>query len=121
MLSSTALCNKAVCPAAQKTKGQDKKRELQAELTRVQQQIREEEARRRREAWEAAQKRGEREAVRAGKGAFFPKRAEQKRQQLLARYQELKDSGRLEKVMAKRRRKNAAKDHRYVPRARREA
>ena len=58
--------------------------------------------------------------MRAGKGVFFPKRSEKRRQQLVARYQELKDSGRLEKVMTKRRKKNALKDHRYVPRARRE-
>ena len=44
----------------QKTKGEDKKREVQAQLTQVQQQIREEESRRRRQAWEAGQKVGER-------------------------------------------------------------
>ncbi len=34
----------------------DKKKELQAQLTRVQQQIQEERSRRRKEAWEAEQK-----------------------------------------------------------------
>ena len=38
-----------------------------------------------------------------------------------ARYEELKKAGKLEQYLAKRRRKNAAKDHRYVPGARREA
>ena len=63
----------------------------------------------------------EKEAVKAGKGLFFPKRSEKKRQALIARYQELKATGRLEKVMAKRRKKNASKDHRYVPAERRQA
>ena len=31
------------------------------------------------------------------------------------RYEELKVSGRLEKAMTKRRKKNALKDHRYIP------
>ena len=31
------------------------------------------------------------------------------------RYEELKVAGRLEKAMAKRRKKNALKDHRYIP------
>lgn len=40
----------------QKTKGADKKLELQAQLTRVQQQIQEERSKRRKEAWEAEHK-----------------------------------------------------------------
>ncbi len=40
----------------QKTKGLDKKKELQAQLTRVQQQIQDERSKRRKEAWEAEQK-----------------------------------------------------------------
>ncbi|KAK9905044.1 hypothetical protein WJX75_008538 [Coccomyxa subellipsoidea] len=105
----------------QKTKGADKKLELQAQLTRVQQQIQEERSKRRKEAWEAEHKRKEREAVKGGKGVFFQKRSEKKRQELIRRYEELKATGRLEKVMAKRQKKNAAKDHRYVPSARRQA
>jgi ribosomal RNA-processing protein 36 len=65
--------------------------------------------------------RKEREAVKGGKGVFFQKRSEKKKQELIRRYEELKATGRLEKVMAKRQKKNAAKDHRYVPSARRQA
>ena len=43
----------------QKTKGEDRRREVQAQLTQVQQQIREEESRRRRQVWEAGQKVGD--------------------------------------------------------------
>ena len=59
--------------------------------------------------------------MRAGKRPFYPKRSEQRKQELLARYQELKTSGKLEAYMAKRRRRNAAKDHRYVPSGRRDS
>lgn len=62
----------------------------------------------------------EREAVKAGKGVFFQKRSEKKRQELIRRYEELKATGRLDKVMAKRQKRNAAKDHRYVPSTRRQ-
>lgn len=61
----------------------------------------------------------EREAVKQGKKPFFLKRSEQRRQELIRRFRDLKATGRLEKVMAKRRKKNAAKDHRYVPVGRR--
>jgi len=56
--------------------------------------------------------------VQKGKQPFFLKRSEAKKQELVARYKQLKASGGLEKVMQKRRRKNAMKDHRYVPAAR---
>lgn len=60
----------------------------------------------------------EREAVKQGKKPFFLKHSEAKRQELVARYKHLKATGGLEKVVQKRRRKNAMKDHRYVPSSR---
>lgn len=57
-------------------------------------------------------------AVKQGKQPYFMKRSETKRQQLIARYKHLKATGGLEKVVQKRRRKNAMKDHRYVPASR---
>jgi ribosomal RNA-processing protein 36 len=57
----------------------------------------------------------EKEAVKGGKKPFFLKKSEKKRQDLVQRYQDLKTTGGLEKAMAKKRKKNAAKDHRYVP------
>ena len=60
----------------------------------------------------------ERAAVKQGKQPFFMKRSETKRQELIAKYKHLKATGGLEKVVQKRRRKNAMKDHRYVPASR---
>lgn len=60
----------------------------------------------------------ERAAVKQGKQPFFMKRSEAKRQELIAKYKHLKATGGLEKVVQKRRRRNAMKDHRYVPASR---
>ena len=57
----------------------------------------------------------ERAAVKQGKKPFFQKRSDAKRQQLIAKYKQLKATGGLDKALQKRRRKNAMKDHRYVP------
>lgn len=83
--------------------------------------------------------RGERERVAEGKNPFFLKKSELRRRELVDKYQELKvscprqllrcrgtaaplrppllcqDNGRLDKFLAKRRRKNASKDHKRVP------
>jgi ribosomal RNA-processing protein 36 len=58
--------------------------------------------------------------VGAGKRPFYLKKSEKKRLELVAKYEALKASGGLEKYMAKRRKKNAAKDHRYLPVGRRQ-
>ncbi|KAK9807560.1 hypothetical protein WJX72_002543 [[Myrmecia] bisecta] len=105
--------------ALQRTKADGSKAEVQAQLTRVELQIKEEQARRQRQQILAEQKAKERQAVKAGKKPFFLKRSEAKKAELVVKYQALKASGSLEKAMAKRRRKNAAKDHRYVPGTRR--
>ncbi|ETV95362.1 hypothetical protein H310_11251 [Aphanomyces invadans] len=60
-------------------------------------------------------KREEREAVEKGKGAFYLKRKDKKQLELKAKFDELQESGRLSKFMAKRRKKNANKDHRWLP------
>ncbi|EQC38873.1 hypothetical protein SDRG_03831 [Saprolegnia diclina VS20] len=65
-------------------------------------------------------KREEREAVANGKSAFYLKRKDKKQVELKAKYDELQESGRLSKFMAKRRKKNANKDHRWLPTQRKE-
>ena len=61
----------------------------------------------------------EREAVRSGKRPFYLKKSEQRRLELLAKYQELQAAGKLDAFLEKRRKRNAAKDHRYLPSSRR--
>jgi len=101
-----------------KERNPNRKRDLQAELTRMDQQLRNEQARRKKVDLEKSWKTQEKDAVAHGKKPYFLKKSEKKKLELLAKYEELKSSGRLEKYMAKRRKKNAAKDHRYLPASR---
>lgn len=98
-----------------KEKREPKRREMQAELTRLEQRLRDERTRRKKEELEKGWKTSEKKAVAEGKKPFYLKKSEKRKRELVAKYEELKSSGRLEKYMAKRRRKNASKDHRYLP------
>uniref|UniRef100_K3WEB5 rRNA biogenesis protein RRP36 n=1 Tax=Globisporangium ultimum (strain ATCC 200006 / CBS 805.95 / DAOM BR144) TaxID=431595 RepID=K3WEB5_GLOUD len=60
-------------------------------------------------------KREEREAVESGKNPFYLKRKDKKKLELQTKFQDLQESGRLSKFMAKKRKKNASKDHRWLP------
>eukprot|EP00976_Prorocentrum_cordatum_P098424 1191392-Prorocentrum_minimum.AAC.1 len=51
----------------------------------------------------------------------FPLAADARKQELIEKYKQLKKSGKLEKFLETRRKKNAAKDHRYIPTNRRSA
>lgn len=57
----------------------------------------------------------ERERVADGKKPFYLKRGDVKKRELVQKFAELKQSGRLDKFMAKRRRKNASDVHTKVP------
>lgn len=57
----------------------------------------------------------EKTAVLAGKTPFYLKASDRKRIELEAKFEELQAKGGLDKFMEKRRKKNASKDHRYVP------
>ncbi|KAG2488489.1 hypothetical protein HYH03_012993 [Edaphochlamys debaryana] len=96
------------------------KARIQAQLQRVDGALREEGLRRRTAKLETEWKTKEKQAVAGGKNPFFLKDADKKRLQLLAKYQELKERGKLDKFMEKRRKKNASKDHRYLPSGRRQ-
>ncbi|XP_059645633.1 uncharacterized protein LOC132287140 isoform X1 [Cornus florida] len=63
----------------------------------------------------AEHKKKEREATKNGKQPFYLKKSEIHKQRLIEKYEDLKSSGKLESFIEKRRRKNAAKDHRYMP------
>lgn len=104
-----------------KESGVSKKTRLRSDLTKIEQQIHDEERRRKRTKLEADWKAEQRTAVKAGKQPYYLKKSAQKERELLLRYEELKKSGKLEKYMEKRRKKNAAKDHRYLPSTRRAA
>ncbi|GLI66249.1 hypothetical protein VaNZ11_009999 [Volvox africanus] len=102
-----------------KEKSPNLRARLQSQLQRVETAMRDEDLRRRTQKLESEWKSKESSAVAAGKAPYFLKASDKKQLALLAKYQELKERGKLDKFMEKRRKKNAAKDHRYLPSGRR--
>ncbi|XP_020407520.1 ribosomal RNA processing protein 36 homolog [Zea mays] len=56
----------------------------------------------------------EREATKARKRPCYLKKPELHERKLMNKYNELKEAGKLDAFMEKRRRKNASKDHRFM-------
>eukprot|EP00903_Cladosiphon_okamuranus_P017529 g16144.t1 len=98
-----------------KEKNQERSARLQAILTRLQQERAERSQGDRTRAAIREAKKKERDAVAGGKKPFFLKGSEKKRLSLEQRYEGLKEEGKLSKFMEKKRKKNAAKDHRWLP------
>ncbi|RZR97465.1 hypothetical protein BHM03_00026649 [Ensete ventricosum] len=57
----------------------------------------------------------EREAARRGKQPYYLKKSEIRERKLIQKYNELKAAGKLDSYIEKRQKKNASKDHRYMP------
>nr|GMD57157.1 ribosomal RNA processing protein 36 homolog [Ipomoea batatas] len=57
----------------------------------------------------------QREAAKQGKQPYYLKKSEIRQRKIIEKYKELKGSGKLEAFIEKKRRKNASKDHRYLP------
>lgn len=98
-----------------KVKSSSKKEILERRLEKLNQQLRAEESRRKHEARKQKVLDSHRNATKGQSNKYHLKKSEIKKQELILKYQELQDSGRLDKYMEKRRKKNAAKDHRYLP------
>lgn len=98
-----------------KVKSSSKKNKLERRLEKLNQQLRAEESRRKHEARKQKVLDSHRNATKGQSIKYHLKKSEIKKQELVLKYQELQDSGRLDKYMEKRRKKNAAKDHRYLP------
>lgn len=93
--------------------------EIRQRLAQVEQRLRDEAARRRKQLARDDLRKKEKAAVAEGKKPYFAKKSEVRAAELVARYEELKKGGKLEQYMEKRRRRNAAKDHRFIPSERR--
>ncbi|KAF0758179.1 hypothetical protein AaE_004018 [Aphanomyces astaci] len=96
-------------------KSKTRKTELQQDISSRKQELAEAKRADRIRDANLKRKREEREAVENGKGAFYLKRKDKKQLELKAKFDELQESGRLSKFMEKRRKKNANKDHRWLP------
>ncbi|CAG9462950.1 unnamed protein product [Pedinophyceae sp. YPF-701] len=113
----------ALAAAAKRAKSAAKRAELQRALSRVEQQLAKESARRRSERVEREARAKEKAAIAGGKRPFYLKKSVKRELELLDRYKELKKKGenKIDKFLEKKRKRNAAKDHRYLPSARRTA
>ncbi|KAL1198164.1 hypothetical protein V5N11_035841 [Cardamine amara subsp. amara] len=60
-------------------------------------------------------KKREREAAKEGKRPYYLKKSEIRKQTLIEKFNTLKETGKLESYVQKQRKKNATKDHRYMP------
>ncbi|GMH28879.1 hypothetical protein Nepgr_030722 [Nepenthes gracilis] len=60
-------------------------------------------------------KKKEREAAKKGKKPFYLKKSDIRKQRLIEKYNSLKASGKLDPFIEKKRKRNAAKDHRFMP------
>ncbi|CAH0479688.1 unnamed protein product [Peronospora belbahrii] len=98
-----------------KTTDVAKKEELKHDIALRKQEMAEKQKREKIQSTLIKRKREEREAVASGKGAFYLKRKDKKKLELQAKFQDLQETGRLSKFMAKKRKKNASKDHRWLP------
>ncbi|KAL3693034.1 hypothetical protein R1sor_006685 [Riccia sorocarpa] len=91
------------------------------DLIWIEKQLKEEEERQKQTTKISERKSTLKQAVKEGKKPYYPKKSELRKQELIEKYKELKTSGKLDKFMAKRRKKNATKDHRFVPYRRNES
>lgn len=57
----------------------------------------------------------EREAAKDGKRPYYLKKSEIQKRKLMKKFDDLKAQGKLDSFIEKRRRKNASKDHRFIP------
>ncbi|KAI4303494.1 hypothetical protein MLD38_039115 [Melastoma candidum] len=89
--------------------------ELKNRITWIDKQIKSESTKRTESAILVEHKKKEREAAKQGKQPFYLKKSEIRNRRLIEKYNILKESGKLDSFIEKKRRKNAAKDHRYMP------
>ncbi|XP_076156120.1 ribosomal RNA processing protein 36 homolog [Alosa pseudoharengus] len=98
-----------------KIKSEDKKAELKFLMKRMENQERERKRREQQREKELLFKRNQRELVGQGHRPFFLKKSDKKKLELAEKYKDLKRSGKLENFIAKKRKRNATKDRRRLP------
>ncbi|KAI8139455.1 hypothetical protein BJV82DRAFT_627295 [Fennellomyces sp. T-0311] len=97
-----------------KEKNQEKRASMEMLLTKMVSREATEKQTKRKQQLLRERKSAEAELVKQGKKPYFLKRSEQRKLELMDKYQQLGEKN-MDKILAKRRKKNAAKDHRRVP------
>ncbi|KAL5076309.1 hypothetical protein RYX36_015293, partial [Vicia faba] len=99
----------------QKEKDPERKSEIEERISWVDKQLKSESTKNVETSILAKHKKKEREAAKQGKRPFYLKKSEIRKQSLIEKYEDLKVSGKLESYIEKKRKRNAAKDHRLMP------
>ncbi|XP_061627062.1 ribosomal RNA processing protein 36 homolog isoform X2 [Phyllopteryx taeniolatus] len=99
-----------------KTKNSDRKEKLSFLLKKMANQERARQSQEQQRARELQYKQEQRERANRGARPFFLKKCEQKKLRLAARFSDLKKSGKLDAFLSKKRKRNAGKDRRKLPR-----
>uniref|UniRef100_A0A3P9I7A8 rRNA biogenesis protein RRP36 n=1 Tax=Oryzias latipes TaxID=8090 RepID=A0A3P9I7A8_ORYLA len=98
-----------------KTKNNNQKEKLQFLLKRLENQERARQNREKQRERELQFKREQRERADQGARPFFLKKSDKKKLELAEKYQDLKKSGKLDKFLSKKRKRNAGKDRKKLP------
>ncbi|GAB2274011.1 hypothetical protein Dimus_008781 [Dionaea muscipula] len=89
--------------------------ELKGQIAWIEKQLKSGAAKHREVQILAEHKKREREAAKHGKRPFYLKKSEIRKQKLIGQYDRLKAAGKIDSYIDKRRRRNAAKDHKFMP------
>jgi len=98
-----------------KEKDPENKEKLQFLINRMTQQEKSERQKEQRQEQEQKFKKQERELVKEGKTPFYLKKSDKKTLELAEKFKELSKSGKVDKFLMKKRKKNAAKDRKKLP------
>ena len=101
-----------------KEKDEAQKRHIQADMTRLMQQKLGRERRDKMLERKREYKKKEQEAVAKGKTPYYLKRSVLKQEELKDRFEQLSKKGKLIRYMEKKRKRNAERDSRYLPKQR---
>jgi len=104
---------------SRKARNPKRKERLERKVGHIDREIRKERQRRRQDRTDGERAARTRELVQQGKRPKYVSKAKRKKEALVEQFHELKKKGKLEEFMAKRRKKNAAKDHKQRPFSRR--
>ena len=101
--------------AHRKARDPARKERMKRKVGHIEGEMRKEKDRRRSDKEKRAREEKLRDEVRQGKRPKYVSKSAIRREELVEKYEKLKDQGKLDDFMAKRRRKNAAKDHKFIP------
>lgn len=106
----------AVKKQLKKVKNREKKEQLKSLLRKMRQETKLKESKKKMKELERNRKEEEKTLIEQGKKPFYLKKSDRKKQELVERYKELKSGGKLDKYLCKKRKRNAMKEKKKLPR-----